>query len=30
MNRNSLKWHLAEGSVAYDFTLHLRVHDHTT
>ena len=25
MNRFSLKWHLVEGLVAYDFTLHLRV-----
>ena len=24
MNRNSLKLHLIEGSVTYDFTLHLR------
>ena len=30
MNRNSLKWHLIEGLVTYDFTLHLRVRDHTT
>ena len=30
MNRNSLKWHLVEGPVTYDFTLHLRVCDHTT
>ena len=30
MNRNSLKWHLVEGPVTYDFTLHFRVCDHTT
>jgi hypothetical protein len=30
MNRNSLKWHLVERPVTYDFTLHLRVRDHTT
>ena len=29
MNRNSLKQHLVEGLVTYDFKLHLRVHDHT-
>ena len=28
MNRNSLKEHLVEGPVTYDFTLHLRVHDY--
>ena len=30
MNRNSLKQHVVEGPVIYDFTLHLRVRDHTT
>jgi hypothetical protein len=30
VNRNSLKSHLVEGPVTYDFTLHLRVCDHTT
>jgi hypothetical protein len=30
MNKNSLKWHLVEGSVTYDFIIHLRVRDHTT
>ena len=30
MNRVSLKWHLVEGPVTCDFTLHLRVCDHTT
>ena len=30
MNRNSLKYHLVEGPVTYDFTLHLRIHDQTT
>ena len=30
INWNSLKWHLVEGLVTYDFTLHLRVCDHTT
>ena len=30
MNWNSWKWHLVEGSVTYDFTLHLRIRDHTT
>ena len=30
MNVISLKWHLVEGPGAYDFTLHLRIHDHTT
>ena len=30
MNRNSLKWHLVEGPITYDFTLHSRVCDHTT
>jgi hypothetical protein len=30
MIRNLLKWHFVEGPVTYDFTLHLRVHDHTT
>ena len=29
MNRNSLKYHLVEGPITYDFTLHLRVSDHT-
>ena len=29
-NKNSLKYHLVEGPVTYDFTLHLRVCDHTT
>jgi hypothetical protein len=29
MNKISLKWHLVEGPVTYDFTLHLRVRDHT-
>jgi hypothetical protein len=29
-NRNSLKWHLVEGPVTYDFTLHLKARDHTT
>ena len=29
MNRNSMKYHLVEGPVTNDFTLHLRVHDHT-
>ena len=29
MNRNLLKQHLVEGPVTYDFTLHLRVRDHT-
>ena len=28
MNRNSLKQHLTEGPVKYNFTLHLRIHDH--
>ena len=28
MNRNRMKWHLVEGPVAYDFTLHLRTCDH--
>ena len=28
MNRNSLKWHLVEGPVTYDFTLHLRIRHH--
>jgi hypothetical protein len=28
VNRNSLKHHLVEGPVTYDFTLHLRVRDH--
>ena len=27
MNKISLKWHLVEGMVTYDFTLHLRVRD---
>ena len=30
MNRNSLKKHLVEGPVTNDYTLHLRVHDHST
>ena len=30
MKRNSLKYHLVEGPVTCDFTLHLGVHDHTT
>ena len=30
MNRNSLKLHVVEGSVKCDFTLDLRVRDHTT
>jgi hypothetical protein len=30
VDRNSLKEHLAEGPVTYDFTLHSRVRDHTT
>ena len=30
MNRNSLQYHLVEGLVTYDFTLHSRVRDHTT
>ena len=30
MNRNSLKEHLVEGPVTYDFTLHLRAYYHTT
>ena len=30
VNRNSLKQHLVEGPVTYDFTLNLRVRDHTT
>ena len=29
MNRNSIKLHLVEGPVTYDFTIHLRVRDHT-
>jgi hypothetical protein len=29
MNTNSLKYHLVEGPVADDFTLYLRVRDHT-
>ena len=27
---NSLKYHLVEDLVTYGFTLHLRIHDHTT
>jgi hypothetical protein len=27
MNKNSWKWHLVEGLVTYDFTLHSRVRD---
>ena len=30
MNRNPLKEHLVEGPVTYDYTVHLRVRDHTT
>ena len=30
INKNQLKQPLAEGPVTYGFTLHLRVHDHTT
>ena len=30
MKRKSLKEHLVEGPVTYDFTLHLRVRDHIT
>ena len=30
MNKNSLRYHLVEDPVTYDFTLHLRAHDHTT
>jgi hypothetical protein len=30
MNRNSLKEHLVEGSVTYDFTLHFKIREHTT
>ena len=30
MNGHSLEYHLVEGMVTYDFTLHLRVHDHTS
>ena len=30
MHRISLKWHLVEGPITFDFTLHLKVHDHTT
>ena len=30
MNINSMKHHLVEGSVTYDFTLHLRVRGHIT
>ena len=30
VTRDSLKSHLDEGRVTYDFTLHSRVHDHTT
>ena len=30
MNRNSLKEHLVEGPVTYDFTLHLGIGDHST
>ena len=29
-NRNSLQYHLVEGMATYDFTLHLRISDHTT
>ena len=28
--QHSLKWHLVEGPITYNFTLHLRVRDHTT
>ena len=30
VNINPLNWHLVEVPVTYDFTLHLRVRDHTT
>ena len=30
MNRNSLKHHLVESPITYDFSLHLKVRDHTT
>jgi hypothetical protein len=30
MNRNSLKWHLIEGPVTYDFPWHLRARAHIT
>ena len=30
MNRTSLKYYLVEVAFTYDFTLHLRIHDHTT
>ena len=30
MDKNSLKTHLVKGLVTYDFTLHLRIRDHTT
>ena len=30
MNRKSLKWHMVEGPVTHDFTLHLRIRGHTT
>ena len=30
ISRNSLKQHLVEGPITYDFTLHSRVRDHTT
>ena len=30
MNKNLLKYHLVESLITYDFTVHLRVHDHTT
>src|ERR1700737_1628746 len=30
MNRNSLKYHLVEGPITYDFALHLRIRDHIT
>ena len=30
MNRISLKYHLVESLVTYDFTIHLKIRDHTT
>ena len=30
MNIKALKQHLVEGLITYDFTLHLRIRDHTT
>jgi hypothetical protein len=29
VNLSLLKWHLVEGPFTYDFTLHLRIRDHT-